>query len=64
MHEEAVVLYADLATIAMASFVSSKDTPLMAHARLNDGFEESKEALTDEDDDDFQFKERQVCFQP
>ena len=61
------MLYVDLATTAVASFVSSEDTPLMALVRLNDGFEESKEALTKfrgEDDDDFQFLEYQLCFQP
>ena len=61
------MLYADLAATAMASFISSKDTPLMEPVRLNDGFEESKEALKKfrgEDDDDFQFLEYQVCFQP
>lgn len=58
------MLYADLAATAMASFISSKDTPLMEPVRLNDGFEESKEALKKfrgEDDDDFQFLEYQVC---
>jgi hypothetical protein len=64
MHEEAVVLYAKLAAVAMASFISSKDTPLMEPVRLNDGFEESRDALKKfrgEEDDDFQFLEYQVC---
>ena len=37
-----VVLYFNLAAVAMASFISSKDTPLMEHVRLNDGFDENK----------------------
>lgn len=57
------MLYAELAAVAMASFISSKDTPLMEPVRLNDGFEESREALKKfrgEEDDDFQFLEYQV----
>ena len=45
MHEEAAALYAELAAVAMASFISLKDTPLMEPVRLNDGFEESPYAL-------------------
>lgn len=63
MHEEAVVLYAELAAVAMSSFISSKDTPLMEPVRLNDGFEESRQALKKfrgEEDDDFQFLEYQA----
>lgn len=62
MHEEAVVLYAELAAVAMASFISSKDTPLMEPVRLNDGFEESRDALKKfrGENDDFQFLEYQV----
>ena len=58
------MLYAELAAVAMASFISSKDTPLMEPVRLNDGFEESRDALKKfrgEEDDDFQFLEYQVC---
>jgi hypothetical protein len=64
MHEEAVKLYAELAATAMASFISSKDAPLMEPVQLNVGFEESRETLKKfrgEDDDDFQFLEYQVC---
>jgi SEL1 protein len=63
MHEEAVKLYAELAATAMASFISSKDAPLMEPVQLNVGFEESRETLKKfrgEDDDDFQFLEYQV----
>jgi SEL1 protein len=63
MHEEAVKLYAELAATAMASFISSKDAPLMEPVQLNVGFEESRETLKKfrgEDDDDFQFLEYQA----
>ncbi|XP_024403374.2 ERAD-associated E3 ubiquitin-protein ligase component HRD3A isoform X2 [Physcomitrium patens] len=63
MYEEAVVLYSELAAVAMASFISSKDTPLTEPVRLNEGFEESRESLKKfrgEDDDDFQFLEYQA----
>lgn len=62
-----MVLYSELAAVAMASFISSKDTPLTEPVRLNEGFEESRESLKKfrgEDDDDFQFLEYQVCVQP
>ncbi|KAH9548736.1 hypothetical protein CY35_11G103600 [Sphagnum magellanicum] len=45
MHEEPVKLYAELAATAMASFISSKDAPLMEPVQLNVGFEESRETL-------------------
>lgn len=52
-------LYSELAAITMASFLSSRESPV----RLNYGLEESKDGLRKfrgEDDDDFQFLEYQV----
>jgi hypothetical protein len=63
MHEEAVKLYVELVVTAMASFISSKDAPLMELVQLNVGFEECRETLKKfrgEDDDDFQFLEYHV----
>jgi len=58
-----VKLYAELAAITMASFVSSREGPLLEYVRLNYGLEESKDVLRrfrGEEDDDFQFLEYQV----
>ncbi|CAM6095755.1 unnamed protein product [Calypogeia fissa] len=59
VNDKAVKLYAELAATAMASFMSSKDGPVLEPVRLNDGSEESKEfkKYRGEDDDDFQFLE-------
>lgn len=57
-------LYSELAAITMASFVSSREGPLLEYVRLNYGLEESKDVLKrfrGEEDDDFQFLEYQVC---
>lgn len=61
--DKAVQLYAELAVIAMKSFFSMRHTPLLEPQRLNDGFEESKDALKKhrgEVDGDFQFTEFQA----
>ena len=63
-YEKAVRLYSELAAITMASFVSSREGPLLEYVRLNYGLEESKDVLKrfrGEEDDDFQFLEYQVC---
>ncbi|KAJ7526127.1 hypothetical protein O6H91_17G083700 [Diphasiastrum complanatum] len=63
MHDKAVRLYAELAATAVAGFHNSKDSPLIDPVRLNEGSEESKEALKKfrgEEDDDFQFLEYQA----
>lgn len=56
-------LYSELAAITMASFVSSREGPLLEYVRLNYGLEESKDVLKKfrgEEDDDFQFLEYQA----
>jgi SEL1 protein len=61
--EKAVKLYSELAATTMASFVSSREGPLLESVRLNYGLEESKDVLKrfrGEEDDDFQFLEYQV----
>eukprot|EP00246_Nothoceros_aenigmaticus_P013956 TRINITY_DN5091_c0_g1_i1.p1 TRINITY_DN5091_c0_g1~~TRINITY_DN5091_c0_g1_i1.p1 ORF type:complete len:694 (+),score=139.60 TRINITY_DN5091_c0_g1_i1:189-2270(+) len=61
--DRAVELYSELAAIAMKSFFSMRHTPLLEPQRLNDGFEESRDALKKhrgEGDGDFQFTEFQA----
>ncbi|XP_057828091.2 ERAD-associated E3 ubiquitin-protein ligase component HRD3A [Cryptomeria japonica] len=63
MHEKSVKLYAELAAVAVASFFSAKESPLIEPVRINDGAEENKEALRKsrgEEDDDFQIIEYQA----
>lgn len=38
-------LYSELAAITMASFVSSREGPLLENVRLNYGLEESEDVL-------------------
>ena len=68
MHDDTVVLYVEFAAVAMAIFFSFEDPLLMELVRLKYGFEENPHALKEfyaEDDDDFQFREYEVCvFQP
>ncbi|KAG0601960.1 hypothetical protein M758_11G151000 [Ceratodon purpureus] len=62
-HEKAVKLYSELAATTMASFLSSREGPLLENVRLNYGLEESKDVLKrfrGEEDDDFQFLEYQA----
>ncbi|XWS37568.1 hypothetical protein CRYUN_Cryun19dG0054900 [Craigia yunnanensis] len=63
MYEKAVKLYAELAEIAVKSFLMSKDSPVIETIRIHNGAEENKEALKKsrgEDDDDFQISEYQA----
>ena len=63
MYEKSVKLYAELAYVAVASFFSFKEPPLVEPVRINDGAEENKEALRKsrgEEDDDFQIIEYQA----
>uniref|UniRef100_A0A0D6R345 DOD-type homing endonuclease domain-containing protein n=1 Tax=Araucaria cunninghamii TaxID=56994 RepID=A0A0D6R345_ARACU len=63
IHEKSVKLYAELAAVAVASFFSAKEGPLIDPVRINDGAEENKEALRKsrgEEDDDFQIIEYQA----
>lgn len=63
MYENSVKLYAELAGVAVSSFFSAKEPPLMEPVRINDGAEENKEALRKsrgEEDDDFQITEYQA----
>ncbi|KAJ4848371.1 ERAD-associated E3 ubiquitin-protein ligase component hrd3a [Turnera subulata] len=63
MHEKAVKLYAELAEIALNSFLISKDSPLLEPVRIHNGAEENKEGLRKsrgEDDDVFQILEYQA----
>ena len=63
MHDKAVVLYAELAEIAVNSFLISKDSPVMEPVRLHNGAEENKDALRKsrgEEDEDFQILEYQA----
>ncbi|KAK6921284.1 Sel1-like repeat [Dillenia turbinata] len=63
MHEKAVKLYAELAEIAVNSFLISKDSPVIEPVRIHNGAEENKEALRKsrgEDDEDFQILEYQA----
>ncbi|KAL3529127.1 hypothetical protein ACH5RR_008449 [Cinchona calisaya] len=63
MHENAVKLYAELAEIAVNSFLISKDSPVIEPVRIHSGAEENKEALRKsrgEEDEDFQILEYQA----
>lgn len=63
MHEKAVKLYAELAEVAVKSFLISKDSPVIEPVRIHTGAEENKEALRKsrgEDDEDFQILEYQA----
>lgn len=63
MFDKAVKLYAELAEAAVASFLISKDPPVIEPIRIHSGTEENKEALRKsrgEDDEDFQITEYQA----
>lgn len=63
MYDKAVELYAELAEIAVNSFLISKDSPVIEPVRLHNGAEENKEALRKsrgEEDEDFQILEYQA----
>ncbi|XP_054785093.1 ERAD-associated E3 ubiquitin-protein ligase component HRD3A [Prosopis cineraria] len=63
MYEQAVKLYAELAEVAVNSFLISKDSPVIEPVRLHNGAEENKEALRKsrgEEDEDFQILEYQA----
>ncbi|KAL9440981.1 hypothetical protein AB3S75_019624 [Citrus x aurantiifolia] len=63
MHDKAVILYAELAEIAVNSFLISKDSPVIEPIRIHNGAEENKGALRKsrgEDDEAFQILEYQA----
>ncbi|XP_004503266.1 ERAD-associated E3 ubiquitin-protein ligase component HRD3A [Cicer arietinum] len=63
MFEKSVKLYAELAEVAVNSFLISKDSPVIEPVRLHNGAEENKEALRKskgEEDEDFQILEYQA----
>ncbi|KAJ6874917.1 hypothetical protein NC652_034587 [Populus alba x Populus x berolinensis] len=63
MYEKAVKLYAELAEVAVNSFLISKYSPVIEPVRIHNGAEENKEALRKsrgEDDDVFQILEYQA----
>ncbi|KAL6584426.1 ERAD-associated E3 ubiquitin-protein ligase component hrd3a [Orobanche minor] len=63
MHDKSVKLYAELAEVAVNSFLISKDSPVIEPIRIHSGAEENKEALRKsrgEDDEDFQILEYQA----
>ncbi|CAN4125252.1 unnamed protein product [Withania somnifera] len=63
MHDKAVKLYAELAEVAINSFLISKDSPVTEPVRIHSGTEENKEALRKsrgEEDEDFQILEYQA----
>lgn len=63
MHDKAVKLYAELAEIAVNSFLISKDSPVIEPIRIHNGAEENKGALRKsrgEDDEAFQILEYQA----
>ncbi|KAF7822232.1 ERAD-associated E3 ubiquitin-protein ligase component HRD3A [Senna tora] len=63
MYDKAVKLYAELAEVAVNSFLISKDSPVIEPVRLHNGAEENKEALRKsrgEEDEDFQILEYQA----
>ncbi|KAK6925303.1 Sel1-like repeat [Dillenia turbinata] len=63
IHEKAVKLYAELAVIAVNSFLISKDSPVIETVRIHNGAEENMDALRKsrgEDDEDFQILEYQA----
>lgn len=63
MYSKAVNLYAELAEIAVNSFMISKESPVIEPIRIHNGAEENKEALRKsrgEEDEDFQILEYQA----
>ncbi|KAK4487708.1 hypothetical protein RD792_005631 [Penstemon davidsonii] len=63
MHDKAVKIYAELAEVAVNSFLISKDSPVIEPIRIHNGAEENKEALRKsrgEEDEDFQILEYQA----
>ncbi|GAB2292583.1 ERAD-associated E3 ubiquitin-protein ligase component hrd3a [Dionaea muscipula] len=63
MHEQAAKLYAELAEVAVNSFLTSKNSPVVEPVRIHIGAEENKEALRKsrgEEDEDFQILEYQA----
>lgn len=63
MYDKAVKLYAELAEVAVNSFLISKDSPVIEPVRIHSGAEENKEALRKsrgEEDEDFQILEYQA----
>ncbi|KAK8967366.1 hypothetical protein KSP40_PGU005612 [Platanthera guangdongensis] len=63
MFDKTVKLYAELAEAAVASFLISKDPPVIESVRIHSGTEENKEALRKsrgEEDEDFQITEYQA----
>ncbi|CAL0312358.1 unnamed protein product [Lupinus luteus] len=63
MFEKSVKLYAELAEVAVNSFLITKDSPVTEPVRLHNGPEENKEALSKskgEEDEDFQILEYQA----
>lgn len=63
MHDKAVKLYAELAEVAINSFLISKDSPVIEPVRIHTGAEENKGALRKsrgEEDEDFQILEYQA----
>ncbi|CAL9054756.1 unnamed protein product [Musa banksii] len=63
MYEKAVKLYAELAEAAVASFLISKEPPVIEPIRIHSGTEENKDALRKsrgEADEDFQINEYQA----
>lgn len=63
MYEKAVKLYAELAEAALASFLISKEPPVIEPVRIHSGTEENKEALRKsrgEENEDFQMTEYQA----
>lgn len=63
MYEKSVKLYAELAYVAVASFLSFNGSPLVEPVRINDGAKKNKEALRKsrgEEDHDFQIIEYQA----
>ncbi|ONK75263.1 uncharacterized protein A4U43_C03F15050 [Asparagus officinalis] len=63
MFEKAAKLYAELAEAALASFLISKEPPVISPIRIHFGTEENKEALRKsrgEDNEDFQMTEYQA----
>lgn len=63
MFDKAVKVYAELAEAAVASFLISKDPPVIESVRIHSGTEENKEALRKsrgEEDEDFQITEYQA----
>ncbi|CAN0902273.1 ERAD-associated E3 ubiquitin-protein ligase component HRD3A [Linum grandiflorum] len=63
MYDKAVKIYAELAEVAVNSFLISKDSPVIEPVRIHNGAEENKEALRrfkGEEDEDFQILEYQA----